>query len=125
MLGINAKSSHKGAAWLFLEWANSAPVMISKLNMTPITNRTSLWSDPRVIAASKKISNGEWLPVVRRSLTLANPEFRPRFPGWLQMGDRISIAVQEAIAGTASPKDALNSAQSDVTMQLRMGHYIH
>ncbi len=125
LLGINAKSSHKDAAWLFVQWANSAPVMLSKLNMTPITNRTSLWSDPRVVAASKKIANGEWLPVVRRSLSLANPEFRPRFAGWLQMGDRISIAVQEAISGSASAKDALDSAQNDILLQLRMGHYIH
>jgi multiple sugar transport system substrate-binding protein len=125
MMGINSKSSHKGAAWLFIQWANSAPVMLSKLNMTPITNRVSLWKDPRIIAAAKKISNGEWLPVVQQSLAIANPQFRPRFPGWLQMGDRLSIAIQEAIAGTATPKDALSSAQNDILTQLRIGHYIH
>ncbi|MDB5075810.1 MAG: hypothetical protein JWO42_1989 [Chloroflexi bacterium] len=125
MMSIHSKSSHKGAAWLFIQWANSAPVMLSKLNMTPITNRVSLWNDPRIIAASKKIANGEWLPVVRQSLEIANPQFRPRFPGWLQMGDRLSIAIQEAIAGTASPQAALDSAQRDIATQLRMGHYTH
>lgn len=124
MLGINAKSQHKGAAWLFIEWADSIPVMLSKLNMTPITNRTSLWNDPRIIAASAKIANGEWLPVVRRSLAIANPQFRPRFPGWLQFGDRISLAIQEAVAGTTSVQDALNSAQQDVLTQLRIGRYL-
>jgi hypothetical protein len=41
------------------------------------------------------------------------------------MGDRLSIAIQEAIAGTATPKDALSSAQNDILTQLRIGHYIH
>ena len=54
MLGINARSQHKGAAWLFVQWADSAPVMLSKLNVTPITNRTSLWNDPRVLAAASQ-----------------------------------------------------------------------
>ncbi|HWE63103.1 MAG TPA: hypothetical protein VHB98_15425, partial [Chloroflexota bacterium] len=121
----NARSQHKGAAWLFVEWADSAPVMLSKLNMTPITNRTSLWSDPRVIAASARISNGTWLPAVRRSLTIANPQFRPRFPGWLQMGDRLSLAIQAAIAGSSTAKQALDSAQQDILTQLRIQHYLH
>ncbi|MGH2387140.1 MAG: ABC transporter substrate-binding protein [Chloroflexota bacterium] len=125
MLGINARSQHKGAAWLFVEWANSTPVMLSKLNMTPITNRTSLWSDPRVLKASAKISNGTWLPAVRRSLAIANPQFRPRFPGWEQMGDRLSLAIQAAIAGNSSAKSALDSAQQDILTQLRIGHYLH
>jgi ABC-type glycerol-3-phosphate transport system substrate-binding protein len=125
MLGINARSQHKGAAWLFIEWANSTPVMLSKLNMTPITNRVSLWNDPRVIAAASKICRGEWLPVVRRSLAIANPQFRPRFPGWLQLGDRLSLAIQAAVAGTTSPNAALDAAQRDIMTQLRIGHYIH
>jgi len=125
MMSINPYSSHKGAAWLFLEWANSTPVMLSKLNVTPITNRVSLWNDPRVLAAAKKVCNGEWLPAVRTSLALANPQFRPRFAGWLQFGDRLSLAIQEAVAGTSSARDALDAAQRDVTTQLRIGHYIH
>ena len=125
MMGINARSQHKGAAWLFIEWANSAPVMLSKLNMTPITNRTSLWSDPRVLAAAAKISNGTWLPAVRKSLALANPQFRPRFPGWEQFGDRLSVAIQDAVAGGSTPQAALDAAQQDVLTQLRIGHYIH
>lgn len=124
MLGINARSQHKGAAWLFIEWADSIAVMLSKLNVTPITNRVSLWKDPRVIAAASKIANGEWLPVVRQSLAIANPEFRPRFPGWLQFGDRLSIAIQEAVAGSMSVKAALDAAQNDIITQLRIGHYI-
>jgi len=58
-------------------------------------------------------------------LALANPQFRPRFAGWLQFGDRLSLAIQEAVAGTSSAQDALDAAQRDVTMQLRIGHYIH
>ncbi len=125
MLGINARSQHKGAAWLFVQWANSTPIMLAKLNVTPITNRTSLWKDPRIIAAASKIANGEWLPVVRKSLAIANPEFRPRFPGWLEMGDRLSLAIQAAIAGSMSPKAALDAAQNDILTQLRIGHYLH
>ncbi|HEY8283465.1 MAG TPA: sugar ABC transporter substrate-binding protein [Chloroflexota bacterium] len=125
MLGINARSSHKGAAWLFVQWADSAPVMLSKLNLTPITNRTSLWNDPKVLSVASKINNGEWLPAVRKSLAIANPQFRPRFPGWEQFGDRLSVAIQEAVAGGQSVQSALDSAQQDVTQQLRIGHYIH
>ncbi|MCJ7624352.1 MAG: extracellular solute-binding protein, partial [Anaerolineaceae bacterium] len=58
-LGINGASYHKDAAWLFIEWATSKPVMrIATLeynNWNP--SRESIWNDPEVVALTEQWSN--------------------------------------------------------------------
>jgi hypothetical protein len=73
--------------------------------------------------ASKAICNGEWLQATLGNLKVASPDFRPRFPGWGEVGDRFSIAIQAAITG-ADPQTELNKAQEDITRILKQGGYL-
>lgn len=113
MLGVNAASQKQLAAWLFIEWATSYPVQLEKAKTVYYGNRTSIFSDPAMAEASKAICNGMWLEATLEDLKVANPDFRPRFPGWLEVGDRLSLAVQAAISG-ADVATELNRAQDDI-----------
>ncbi|OPZ88449.1 MAG: hypothetical protein BWY74_03131 [Firmicutes bacterium ADurb.Bin419] len=47
------------------------------------------------------------------SLEIADADYRPRFPYWREMGDRLGIAVQSVIAGEKDAKAAMDGAQED------------
>lgn len=69
-VGMNAASNHKGAAWLFLEWATSKPVMLIASseynNFTP--TRYSAWNDPVIVERTSKWGNGTCREVVTQNL---------------------------------------------------------
>lgn len=122
MLGVNAASQHQVAAWLFIQWATSYPVQHTKAQTVYYGNRTSIFTDPAIATASKAICNGEWLSATLGNLKVANPDFRPRFPGWLEVGDRLSLAVQAAISGSDVTTE-LNKAQDDISRILKQAGY--
>jgi multiple sugar transport system substrate-binding protein len=123
MLGVNSKSANQLAAWLFIQWATSYPVQHTKAQTVYYSDRASIFGDPAIVDASKAICNGEWLQATLGNLKVASPDFRPRFPGWLEVGDRLSLAIQAAIAG-ADPKSELDKAEGDITRILKQGGYI-
>lgn len=69
-VGMNAASKNKKAAWLFLEWAASTPVMLVASsqynNQTP--TRNSVWNDPVVVDITSKWGNGTCRPIVTKNL---------------------------------------------------------
>jgi multiple sugar transport system substrate-binding protein len=69
-VGMNAASKNKKAAWLFLEWAASTPVMLAASaqynNQTP--TRNSVWNDPTVVDITSKWGNGTCRPIVTKNL---------------------------------------------------------
>ena len=123
MLGVNSKSQHQLASWLFIQWATSQPVQHKKAETVFYSDRASIFADPAIVEASKAICNGDWLKATLGNMKLASPDFRPRFPGWLEVGDRLSLAVQAAIAG-ADPKSELDKAEVDITRILKLGGYL-
>lgn len=114
MLGVNAASQKQTAAWLFLEWATSYPVQHEKAKTVYYSNRSSIFSDSAMAEASKAICNGMWLGATLKDLEVASPDFRPRVDNWLEVGDRLSLAVQAAISG-ADVSGQLDKAQDDIT----------
>ncbi len=123
LTAINAYSHHKVAAWLFMEFANSYASQVLKTTYQPFTDRTSIWSNNTIMAKWKGQDHGEWLPVVNQMFKVARADFRPRFTGWGQFGDRLSLAIQAAVAGK-SAKAELDAAQQDALTMLRQGGYI-
>jgi ABC-type glycerol-3-phosphate transport system substrate-binding protein len=43
-----------------------------------------------------------------------DPDWRPRLPQWPAVGDTMATAIQSALVGEASPKDALAQAQKKI-----------
>ena len=67
-LAMNAASKHKKAAWLFLEWATSKPVLkyASAVYNNFDPTRTSVWNDPEVVKRTE--GWGNWRNVVDQNL---------------------------------------------------------
>ena len=67
-LAMNAASKHKKAAWLFLEWATSKPVLkyASAVYNNFDPTRASVWNDPEVVKRTE--GWGNWRNVVDQNL---------------------------------------------------------
>ena len=116
----------KQATWLYIQWLASRPTQIRSATFkeTPDAvvrtgvNRVSIWRDPgyrRVIAFTP-----DYADVVLTSLREdTDPDWRPRIPEWPEIGEVMAIAVQEALVGRKTPKQALDDANAELRRILR------
>ncbi|PLC53247.1 hypothetical protein CR155_13260 [Pollutimonas nitritireducens] len=119
---INAalKDDAKKATWLFIAWATSAETQARTSwksdSATPRSglNRTSLWKAPE-FAEAMKGAGENFIPAALESLEHdTDVEWRPRVPQWPAIGDTMAVAIQAALVGERSPKDALDQAQARI-----------
>jgi multiple sugar transport system substrate-binding protein len=124
---VNAALSErkKKATWLFIQWATSRETQIatsygfSGAYKRTGANRTSLWQDPQY----RKVMEGFGDNLV--DVTTASfredidVEWRPRIPQWPAVGEILATAVQAALVGQATPKDALAEAQRKIEQAMR------
>ena len=119
-MSINAASSKKEAAWLFLSWVTSKDIMIrSHLggNMNPV--RKSAWANNDVAALVNSWGEypGQYVEVTSTMGEVAAVRFPPH-PELTRMLDRWAQAVQEVYYGKADAKEALCNAESDIRPML-------
>jgi multiple sugar transport system substrate-binding protein len=113
-LAMNSASYHKEAAWLFIQWATSKPVMLHTTleyeNWNP--PRKSVWENPEVVRETKKMANyREIVEANRKHGKIAhsvNPYLSATHEAWWSN-------IRDAIAGQVSVVDALSKA--DRTMR--------
>lgn len=113
---MNGMSKHKKAAWLFMEWATSSPLLTWVCTTTSyfLPSRYSSWDDPWLLSSIKEWGLLDYAKVEKQSYESIRTEYRPRIPEWTKIGDEISIAVSAAIAGALTPKEALDRARDKV-----------
>ena len=107
MLGMGKGSQNKEAAWLFLQWATSKQMGLDVGLKKGVVVRTSLWS------------NADFLKKVPRDYAEASAQSAPAGDIYLypmikelgQIGDYVSIALDEVYAGQKSVEAALKDAQ--------------
>jgi|HigsolmetaGSP12D_1036236.scaffolds.fasta_scaffold00285_17 multiple sugar transport system substrate-binding protein/sorbitol/mannitol transport system substrate-binding protein len=111
-LVIPKNSKHIDAAFKFIAWATSKEVQLkTALNgLRGDVTRKSVWEDE---SFKNKYNYPGWIDVTVKSMDQANPDYRPRIVEWKRMGDRLGIAVSEALAGR-DVKAALDAAQKDI-----------
>ncbi len=112
-LGMNAHSSNKDAAWLFIQWATSKPVLEKSIKFGNI-NPTR-----RSVAASATMSNyvKDWGDYNQVWATILDKYARWRWnpsTRFAEVGNRWAQAVQEVIVSGRDPKAALDDAASDI-----------
>jgi len=111
-------SKHKEAAWQFAQWWTSTDIGIR-------CEYPSTWE--AIIETFKKFKNPPGMisfpEVERRSIEIADPNFRPRLPEWEEIGDRIGIAVSEVLTKTKTAKKALDEAAADVEKIMQKAGY--
>ena len=92
IVGMNAKSANKDAAWLFLLWATSQPtgVKLAQAGATP--PRSSAWSDPKFKSGfgdqAAEVVLGQLRTMDSKPMTASWMH-----PKWPQVGDAFARAV--------------------------------
>jgi len=124
---INAalKPRAQAATWLFISWAASAetqartswkfkgPAKRSGLN------RLSSWKSAE-FAAAMAGAGDNFIPAALDSLEHdTDVDWRPRVPQWPAIGDTMATAIQSALVGQKSSKDALAEAQTRIAQFMK------
>jgi multiple sugar transport system substrate-binding protein len=121
-LGINGASYKKDAAWLFIQWATSEPVM--RLSTLEYNNwnppRESVWTDPEVVAVTEQWANYREVVEENRNYAQVPHAVNPLIGA---VGDAWWGNVQDAILGTVTVEEALNQANEEMYNIMEMGGY--
>jgi multiple sugar transport system substrate-binding protein len=112
-LGMSAASKNNVAAWLFLQWATTKEQLekaITQGNINP--TRQSLANSQTMLDYTEDWGdyNEVWQKILKDHAAW-NYIKSPKYP---EFGDRWALAVQEAVLGNRSAKDALDAAARDM-----------
>jgi multiple sugar transport system substrate-binding protein len=125
---INAALSErrKKATWLYIQWLASRETQMrtALLKESPDAvvrtgvNRLSIWSDPeyrKVIGFTR-----DYADVVLTSMREdTDADWRPRVPQWPEIGEIMAVAIQAALVGQKSPRDALTEASAAIAKAMK------
>jgi len=109
MFGMNAKSEHKDAAWLLMEFLTSKPGAILTARNRAVPPRASAWADPVFV----ELFGEQAAEAAMANIRAGDPTLVTRaifHPQWPQIGDNLAVAFNQVITGSASAKDALTEA---------------
>lgn len=111
---IPVVSKHKEEAFQFIEWALSEDIQLQSAleGQRGDATRISVWESEE-FKEKNNYDDGKWIEVAIESMNQAKADYRPRIPEWRNMGDRLGIAISEALAGK-DPKQALDEAQEEI-----------
>jgi multiple sugar transport system substrate-binding protein len=123
---IPVEAKNKEAAWELVKWMTSKETLrrMALEQNYPLTPRTSVVEDPRYgeLYTWNNVHMGKAMAQSFAESPKMAYRTQPEFPA---VGDRIGIALQEAITGQKSVKDAMAAAQSDVVGILeKAGHKV-
>jgi multiple sugar transport system substrate-binding protein len=123
-LGMNSNSAHKGASWLFIEWATSKHILrLAIENGNWMAARQSVWTDPEVVKMLSAIDEGRWY---ENSDKLLNEYVDFRWspnPLAATVGDLWAGAIQDAWAGKYTVQEALDRAANEVDTLMKEEGY--
>lgn len=94
------------AAWLFMQWATSAPVQRDLALAGILAPRASAWEGDEIVEAL----GSQFIDAVKDSL--AGAVLYPAHENWTEMTDALKIEVQNAMTGSKSVQDAMTDAQA-------------
>jgi multiple sugar transport system substrate-binding protein len=116
---INAKSTHKPAAFLFMQWATSKPTALLAAAAGLATTRASGWSS----AGFKKAFGDQAADAALHSLSTADISkskavlFHPQAP---QIFDAFAIATNEIVTANVPAKEALTRGAKKANDAIRL-----
>jgi ABC-type glycerol-3-phosphate transport system substrate-binding protein len=116
LLGIPKGSANGSYAADFIKWLIKTDNMKTYVQNGGIPTRTSLLNDPTLGQANP------YFPALAKSLA-APPNWRPRTDQWNAVETIYGTAVNQAIAGLKSPKDALTAAAAQIRTTMKQAGY--
>ena len=113
-LSINKASKHKGAAWLFIQWATTKEILLKSAverdNFMPV--RKSVFNHPDFRARVEGWAN--WYETAKELLeNYASVQWTPN-PKIFEVGDTWAAALQKIILDVGSPQKVLSDAASEI-----------
>ena len=125
-LAMPSSAANKEAAWLFIQWATSKPVLwwstVKYGNYMPV--RWSVLNSPEVIAITEKWGDGTWRKAVTEmyaKYTLGS--FYTPLPEQITLLNILSDAIQDAVAGKKSVEEAMKWAKEEAVKALKEAGY--
>ena len=124
---INAAlpEKRKKATWLFIQWAACAETQARTAHKfagpakRSGVNRVSLWKDPDYVKLMKGFGDNFVEATLESLQQDTDVDWRPRVPQWPAIGDTVATAIQQALAGQATAKAALDEAQRRLEPMMR------
>jgi ABC-type glycerol-3-phosphate transport system substrate-binding protein len=124
--GIPVTSTQKDAAWEFIKWALSEETQLQGALATNhiAVSRRSVWQNPEFREKYSYGGGSTFVDLFAQSAEEASVMYRPAIPEWPQLGDRLSVALNEALTGQKTAKQAMLDAQKDLYNLFRdVGYY--
>ena len=87
-------------------------------------HRESLWQDPDFRDRWNLPGDGDFLATFQQSLAVADPDYRPRIQGWVEVNDVYGAALQSVILGQETAEQAMRRVQSEAIEILRRHRWI-
>jgi multiple sugar transport system substrate-binding protein len=120
-----AAKNHE-AAWEFIKWSVSRDVQLKgalTTNHIAVT-RKSVWNDPEFRKKYNYGGDNKFVGLFLQSAEEGRPDYRPPIPEWPQLGDRLSIGLNEALTGQKSVEQAMKDCQKDMyELFMKAGYY--
>jgi multiple sugar transport system substrate-binding protein len=117
MIGMNAQSQNKEAAWLLMQWLTSKPAALPIARNRAALPRQSAWADP----AFREVFGEQAAEATLANLAAADGTimtqtwFNPKFP---QVGDVLAIAINRVILGELDAQTAMTEAAAQANEEL-------
>lgn len=108
MLGMGSQSKNKEAAWMFLQWATSKQMGLKVGTEKGTVVRKSLWSNEEFLNKVPK----EYAEASAKSAPAGDISLYPMIKELGEVGEYVSIALDEAYAGQKTVDQALKDAQA-------------
>lgn len=120
MLVVPAHSKRKEAAGKFVAWIISPDIAIKLGWSAPNQALEAVYDIPPYAGYSQ---SEPLVKVMKDSLALADPDYRPRVPEQAEVGTVVSIAISEVLSGEKSATEALKSASAEITRIMKEAGY--
>lgn len=117
---VPARSENKAKAVQFLGWLVSPKIAPQIGWSAPNQALDKVYDYPPYKGYNQ---SQPLLKVMKESLAIANPDYRPRIPQETEVGDAVSVAISEAISGNKTPEQALKDANRKVDQIMRDAGY--
>jgi multiple sugar transport system substrate-binding protein len=104
-LGMSAKGAHPTEAWKFIQFMYQ-----TKYRQT-FDETEGMLPELTAVAQSPYFQTAEYKPFID---ALASAKFQPQHPKFQQIQQIMTVAVQKALSGQATPKQALDQATKEI-----------
>jgi multiple sugar transport system substrate-binding protein len=102
---VNGVSDNKEAAWQFVQWWTSDRV---GKECGYFSSKESIRAAYKAIPNPSDLENTAEIGL--KMMDMANPNYKPRIPEWVEIGENLAIAVSEVLTNQKDSQTALNEA---------------